>query len=400
MKRNIVLTVIFSFGLVNNLSSQVTFWSEDFNGYANGVTTGANNNTINPANDWTSGGCTTCSASSNDWWEIRNGLMEARDVNNENVYLQTESIDISIYSSVTMNIDVLENGDLEGLYLGVDDCTDIANQDYADVEYRIDGGTWILVENYLGWCGLYSSCGTHTLYGDDNNSGDCRTVDTDWISTTVSVSGLVGNTLEIRLSTTNSSGTEYIRFDNIDIQYISILPIELLSFDTKVQNSLVYLNWQTASEINNDFFTIERSNDGYSWENVITIDGAGNSSTILSYSAVDYNPYSEISYYRLKQTDFDGQFSYSQIKSVNIDTIQNSIIEIYPNPADNQITITGNESDLKQVKIYNILGQDLTGLTKFSYSNKQKLVIDLSNLNSGIYHIKTKTTANNKLYKQ
>ena len=129
------------------------------------------------------------------------------------------------------------------------------------------------------------------------------------------------------------------------------------------------------------------------------IKGAGNSSTILSYSGIDKNPYRGISYYRLKQTDFDGQFEYSQIRSVNIDELMDSQIQIYPNPAENQINIIGDVSELKQLKIYNTLGQDVTGLIVIINKSDTSLIIDLSNLRKGMYWIKTKTTAN-KVYKQ
>jgi len=218
MHQKVKKTILFIFVLVLSHSafSQV-IWSENFDSYADGTAIGANNNTANPANDWTSGGCLTCPSSATDWWDVQAGVMEARDVNDEHVFLQTEVIDISASPSVDFFVDVTEQGDLEGLYLGVDDCAQSANQDYADVEYRIDSGPWILVSNYLGWCGLYASCGTHTFYGDDGGSGDCRTTDTDWVAAIVQVTGLTGNTLELRFSATNSSGSEYIRFDNIEV---------------------------------------------------------------------------------------------------------------------------------------------------------------------------------------
>ena len=178
------------------------------------------------------------------------------------------------------------------------------------------------------------------------------------------------------------------------------LPIELINFNAQVMdNNVVKLDWQTASELDNDYFTIERSLNGIQWEELIEIDGAGNSSSLLTYDKYDTNPFLGVSYYRLKQTDFDGKFSYSQIKSVNINKLENSKTEIYPNPTDNQITIIGSESELKQVKIYNTLGQDVTMLTYYITNNNSKMVIDLSNLRPGMYYIKTKTTAN-KVYKQ
>ncbi|MGB0934410.1 MAG: T9SS type A sorting domain-containing protein [Lishizhenia sp.] len=184
-----------------------------------------------------------------------------------------------------------------------------------------------------------------------------------------------------------------------DAALIAVLPIELLNFNaTAVNSTLVELNWQTASEINNGYFTVERSKDGNTWEVLEKIDGAGSSSSLLNYSTKDLNPYRGISYYRLKQTDFDGEYSYSPIRSVN-SMLENNQFNIYPNPTNSAITIEGKEAELKRIKVYNVLGEDVTGLTQITDSDKTKLVIDLSQLKSGIYYIKTKTTTK-RLYKQ
>lgn len=95
------------------------------------------------------------------------------------------------------------------------------------------------------------------------------------------------------------------------------LPIELLYFDAqKKDNKKVQLHWATSSEINNDYFTIMRSKDSYTWENIEMIDGAGNSNYIINYEEWDKNPFSGISFYKLKQTDYDGHESFSDIVSV------------------------------------------------------------------------------------
>ena len=177
------------------------------------------------------------------------------------------------------------------------------------------------------------------------------------------------------------------------------LPIELVNFNATLENELtVKLEWQTASEINNGFFTIERSKNGLDWEEVSKIDGAGNSTALLSYSTIDENPYWGISYYRLKQTDFDGQFEYSDIRSVTIKQNTAEVV-IYPNPANNQITIQANEQELQGIKIFNTIGQDVTNLTKQLSKTDNSVIIDLSNLANGIYKVKTVTTAN-IVYKQ
>ena len=177
-----------------------------------------------------------------------------------------------------------------------------------------------------------------------------------------------------------------------------LLPIELYSFDVKYNNKKVYINWETASEINNDYFTIEKSKTANNWIIVTKVNGAGNSNAILSYNTIDPMPYSGISYYRLKQTDFNGKYEYSTIRVVNFE--QNATeVNIYPNPTNNQITIQANEQELTNIKIYNTLGQDVTNRIKQLSKSDNNVVIDLSSLTSGLYTVRTRTTAN-KVYKK
>ncbi len=112
------------------------------------------------------------------------------------------------------------------------------------------------------------------------------------------------------------------------------LPLTLLDFDAKLnEQEEVDLTWVTATEINNDFFTVEKSANGKDFEPFGFVDGAGNSSSVLYYQTVDLYPYENISYYRLKQTDFDGQFSYSEIKAVRREKAEAPMFSVFPNPA-------------------------------------------------------------------
>ena len=114
----------------------------------------------------------------------------------------------------------------------------------------------------------------------------------------------------------------------------SPLPIELIAFNAKVNGRNVDLDWTTATETNNEFFTVERSADALNFEKIIVVKGGGNSSSLLKYKTADLNPLQGISYYRLKQTDYDGKFAYSQIVSVNtIIDEGNDIFVVFPNPA-------------------------------------------------------------------
>ena len=127
------------------------------------------------------------------------------------------------------------------------------------------------------------------------------------------------------------------------------MPIELISFEASVNGQAVDIYWTTATEINNDFFTIERSTNGKQFEELIFADGAGNSTSELDYMEKDYDPHGGISYYRLKQTDFDGTYSYSQIVAVKRMENNTKQMLIYPNPAfsngDFKMTLSGFENE-------------------------------------------------------
>src|ERR1041385_9231891 len=101
--------------------------------------------------------------------------------------------------------------------------------------------------------------------------------------------------------------------------------------DRSTGHDAVELVWTTASEINNDYFSVERSEDAISYQVVGTVKGAGNSTQELYYSLKDQSPVRGINYYRLKQTDFDGHFKYSEVCSVSAQPVNG--IKVYPNPA-------------------------------------------------------------------
>ncbi len=128
----------------------------------------------------------------------------------------------------------------------------------------------------------------------------------------------------------NESGIQ-LTDDNFDCS--ALLPIELLAFQAKAQdNYSTLINWQTASEYNNEFFTVERSVDGRTFLPLKKIPGAGFSNTEVSYHTTDTNPQIGINYYRLKQTDFDGAFTYSEIRNVVFQRSTKVGLKVYPNP--------------------------------------------------------------------
>lgn len=164
----------------------------------------------------------------------------------------------------------------------------------------------------------------------------------------------------------------------------SPLPIELLSFNAKCNNGNVNIIWTTTSETNNDYFTIERSNDGINFEAIGKIDGADNSSHPINYSFDDVEPLTGTSYYRLKQTDFDGKYKYFNPVAVDCNNNNLSNINIFPNPNTGNFIIRGFKQDA-DLTIYNSLGETIL-LTKINSVNAQ-VEIDLSNQPCGIYFI-------------
>jgi len=176
----------------------------------------------------------------------------------------------------------------------------------------------------------------------------------------------------------------------------SLLPIDLLSFNAVCKGEKVSLNWATASETNNDYFTIDRSKDAETWETMVTIPGAGNSNTTLYYSAIDNQPYPGYTYYRLKQTDYNGNFKLFNVISSDCNTDSISSLAIYPNPINSVLNIkTGMANNNFDIKIINMEGQvcytnNFTGNASF----------DLSILKSALYYVIITNLPGGELLKQ
>ena len=109
----------------------------------------------------------------------------------------------------------------------------------------------------------------------------------------------------------------------------SSLPISLIDFNAEASQTGVMLSWRTASETNNDYFTVQRSTDGSTWETITQVSGAGNATIVSQYEAFDNPPHGIIVYYRLKQTDFDGNYSYSSLRSVFLEDVLDAIDIVY-----------------------------------------------------------------------
>jgi len=171
-----------------------------------------------------------------------------------------------------------------------------------------------------------------------------------------------------------------------------IVPVELLAFTASVNNSAVQLLWSTASELNNKGFEIERSiNDDDNFVTVGFVDGKGSSTEINYYSysdQPDLNGAHQL-YYRLKQVDFDGTFSYSNIVNVTYDMPGTfALNQNFPNPFNpsTRITYFVPKESLVSIKVYDFLGREVkTLINNFQTTGSHEIVFDASNLPSGTY---------------
>jgi hypothetical protein len=220
---------------------------------------------------------------------------------------------------------------------------------------------------------------TQKIVGSDRGPGA-----NDVFGTSVALSGdfaIVGARSEdedaLGGNTLSNSGATYI------FNRTSPLPIELVYFNAQsTNNRSVSLEWETATEVNNDFFTIERSKFGLDWELIDTIRGAGNSTTTLTYKITDLNPYYGTSYYRLKQTDFDGQFEYADIKSVDLGSDKPFNINVYPNPNTGTFTLE-SESICENYTIMNAQGR----IVNSGIIENQHETISLEEEVVGVYYL-------------
>jgi hypothetical protein len=157
------------------------------------------------------------------------------------------------------------------------------------------------------------------------------------------------------------------------------LPVTLINFRADLLNDhTVEINWQTASETASRSFVVERSTDADHWEEVSTVAAAGVATTPQHYRALDETPYSKLSYYRLKEIDVDGKFSYSKVIPVRVNT--GTALAVYPNPVTNGKLVLAM-SKRSAIKIFNSTGQ----LVRTLHSAAGRRELDVSALPNGLY---------------
>ncbi|MCG8306043.1 MAG: T9SS type A sorting domain-containing protein [Cytophagales bacterium] len=327
--------------------------------------------TTNP--DWTSDSDWTGTAPD---YDMNQSAILAHNSTITDPLIINNGLTLTINSGVTLTtnevITIKEGGTLivNGTITGTD----------SGKEFKIEKGTFTVNSGgALNWAGYWTSDdnpATITINGLVSIDGD--------MSNKVTISGS-GN-IEVGGTLNNDGGSIFGCTDSgADCCAGSgcLLPIELISFYGVPVRNGIDIYWSTASEINNDFFTIERSSNGIQWEIIHETKGAGNSSIVLKYSYTDSNPPIGTVYYRLKQTDYDGTFSYSDIIVVN-SFLTKDAINSYPNPAFDSFTLKSGNIQNLEVLIFNSFGQQFDLPVK-RYFNK--IEFDITSLKSGIYFV-------------
>ncbi|GDX47418.1 hypothetical protein LBMAG25_02360 [Bacteroidota bacterium] len=163
------------------------------------------------------------------------------------------------------------------------------------------------------------------------------------------------------------------------------LPVQLTSFDaTQIPERRVLLAWQTSSELNSAYYEVERSVDAIEFHVLGRVSAAGYSTSLINYQLTDEHPYNGLSYYRLKQVDVDGSYTYSVIRKINLIDIDKKVVQIYPNPVHDVLFISGVYPDLHTQFVIT----DISGRVLISHNAYHLQQIPLGELPAGQYLLK------------
>jgi hypothetical protein len=191
----------------------------------------------------------------------------------------------------------------------------------------------------------------------------------------------------------SSSSTVYV--DNVYFWSTSVLATNLSQFTVAKKERTSLLTWTTLSETNNAGFAVERSNDAKSWEQIQFVKGNGTTTVTSNYNVADNNPAKGTNYYRLKQVDNNGKFTYSSVQSVYFSEKGTVGFSFYPNPSKNNInvaleTITSKAASLE---LTDNLGRVVKSITISNQNSNSNISINTTNMNKGVYFLVLKDGA-------
>lgn len=206
----------------------------------------------------------------------------------------------------------------------------------------------------------------------------------EWSTGDTTTSILIGDDGIYEITATNQRGCSIS--SSIIINNGISLPVELSYFLAEIKNNDVALEWVTFSEGENDYFTIEKSADGKNWVNINETNGAGNSNEINRYVYIDKNPFDGMNYYRLFQTDYNGQQNYIASDAVLFGLKNDNSYQIYPNPFSDVLHFISHHDVVARIVDTN--GMALT--EEFTVPGESSYNFNTQHLAPGIYFLRIK----------
>ena len=287
-------------------------------------------------------------------------------------------------------------GDRNLLIQFEDPCNEIAD---------LSGCNGLLAIGGMYWSGAtHSSCGMswyNAAYGFvvvNNGTGACQCSTTDYqtmmtheLSHSLNVGHIAASSGAANMNPNCCTAIQSLDIQCLDYMYPpSILPVELVKFEGRLLENIAQLNWQTGSEISNDYFTIERSTDGISFEKIGQINGSENQSTVQNYRFEDTELSYGLNYYRLSQTDLDGTTEVFE-KVITVEYFEKETIKLFPNPlsgSEIRLLYQSTQTGAFQVEIYNVAGKIIKQFDLESFSKEEYFDLNVAELNTGIYYAK------------
>jgi len=265
--------------------------------------------------------------------------------------------------------------DISGLGLSINSTPLTTLLDYGFWTIKPDAGTatYDVTITSRGHSNGGSDPAQHTIIKRDDASVDWATYESNHDNATQSGTGT--NPITAKLTGMNGFSDFAIARNN---QFP--LPISLLFIKAKLTDNNVNIEWATNSEINNEFFTIEKTKDYYTIEKVATVSGMGNSSSINNYSSQDYTPFTGTSYYRIRQTDYNGESTYSKWVQVNNNSSLKLENTVYYSKISNSLRFKLNPDLESVITISTIQGSTI-------YKTKYQKLISNFNINLDQYHL-------------
>ena len=302
-------------------------------------------------NNWTVGYTSTpgTDGSANEF-SVNSGVLRVQDFGGTGTFA---SAVIDVSGVATLDITAL--GEVIG--------SDVQNggSEFFEYYYSIDGGAPVTTPKNV------------------NNAGD----DLNYAVVGLDVSS--ASTLVVGFSCNVNGGGDGYEISSFLVN-ATLLPVNLTTFTATAQSASVLVQWQTAKEVDNDYFRVERSLDGETFETIGMVQGNGTTDATTDYRFVDEAPATGINYYRLTQTDYDGTSETFAVRSVTMGGA--ATVDVFPNPVLDAATVRfGQELTDAELLLFDVRGVLLQRLPASGYQT----TLDLSGLPSGAYFLQTRT---------